>query len=103
MANRKFTKYPVMAATSDRAYLVTFGYDHGGPESGPRISTGTDIVYAKSEEEACRIWEEENVRYGDGYAGCSASLASAEEIQQYEDDIREAEAEYEWLRSRGWI
>ena len=73
------------------AWAVTYGWDEGGPESGPIWKTDTDVIYARSADEACRIWEAEFADQFDIYEGCSARPATAEEIQQ--DKIKGKEFE----------
>lgn len=72
------------ATDKEIAWAVTYGWDEGGSESGPIWKSDTDIVYAKSAEEACRLWEAEFADQFDIYEGCSARPATAEDIQQYE-------------------
>ena len=70
------------------AYLVTFGWDDGGPESGPIWGCGTDIVYAESEDDACAKWEAAHAGQFDIYEGCSAREATPEEVA-YDNMVQE--------------
>lgn len=69
---------------TETAWVVTYGWDEGGSESGPIWKSDTAIVYARSADEACKIWEAEFADQFDIYEGCSARPATAEDIQQYE-------------------
>lgn len=62
------------------AYLVTFGWDDGGPESGPIWRCGTNVVYAESADDACAKWEASYAGQFDAYEGCSAREATPEEV-----------------------
>lgn len=69
-------------------YLVTMGFDVGGPESGPIMRTGYEMVEANSEEEANHYVEEE---YKDDicFCGCSSKLATQEEIDEWNKQMAE--------------
>lgn len=78
------------------AYAVTFGWDDGGPESGPIWRCGTDVIYAESADEACAKWEAAYAGQFDIYEGCSAREATPEEVaydnmmqefENWEDDL----------------
>lgn len=79
----------------EKPYVVSFGYDIGGPESGPIIRSGSDIVYATSEQEACDKWEKECADF-EGYCGCMAHEATSKEIEEIEADRAEAEERMNW-------
>lgn len=91
--------------SSEIPYLVTFGWDQGGPESGPIWKGDTDIVYAYSEEDACKKWEAENLdqfqsgfgEYG-GYEGCWARPATPEEVEEYSRMMQEYNAAFDEMQ-----
>lgn len=65
-------------------YVVTLGYDMGGPESGPIWQSEEVFVHAYSEAEACKIVEnyyELPTLSPFGYEGCYARLATASDIE----------------------
>lgn len=73
-----------------KPFMVTFGWDTGGPDTGPRISSGHELVYALSKEDACSKWEADNAESfrpgGDLYVyeGCWAKPVTPEEVEEYE-------------------
>lgn len=75
----------------EKAYLVTYGQDSGGPESGPIISKGEYILLAESEEDACKQFEELYSPHISGYEGCWAREATDEEVAEWEDYMNEPE------------
>ena len=96
----------VKAASSLKPYLVTFGWDSGGPESGPIYGKGEDIVYALSEDDACNKWESENLgqfNSGSAYEGCWARIATQEEVDEFEAEMKRLEDEYQYMKEMGWI
>lgn len=88
-------------------YIVTLGYDMGGPESGPIWRAEELFVHAYSEDDACRIVENyydsefglDQLRWF-GYEGCSARLATPSEIDnayaRLAEDRRNIPEGYEW-------
>lgn len=90
-----FASTSIKSSTNgEMPYVVRFGWDSGGPENGPSYGYGEDIVYALSEEDACKKWEAENQeqiegfnssKYG-GYEGCFAHLATEDDIKKFEED-----------------
>lgn len=78
-----------------QVYLITYGYDIGGPEDGPIFRKGEDIFYADSVEDAEKRWGAE---YGDGTEGYWARLATPEEVETWERENKEYN---EWLE--GWL
>lgn len=85
-------------------YLVKIGFDHGGPEDGPILHTTIDMIEASSEKDA---ENQINNKYGygrdDSYCGCSAKLATEDEIFQWECEMTEAKEEYKALVDAGII
>lgn len=69
-----------------KAYIVTFGTDDGGPESGPIIHSGEYLLFADSPSDACRKFEAEFAKDLDGYEGCWARKATEQEIQEWESE-----------------
>lgn len=74
-------------------FIVRFGWDSGGPESGPSYGYGEALIYALSKEDACARWESENVDQIQGlndsgsiYEGCFAWPASDDEVARFEDE-----------------
>ena len=78
-------------ASSEIAWIVTYGNDTGDAESGPRINSGEYLIYAKSEEEACKKFEDEYSGDIYGYEGCWARRATQEEIDDYYAYMNEPE------------
>ena len=93
----------IQASSHDKAYVVTFGWDEGGPESGPIWKSGEDIVYAPSEQDACRIWEEENISDITNYEGCWARLAKLDEIEDYKKEMARQEEIDKWIEENGYF
>ena len=75
----------------DVAWIVTFGQDRGGPESGPIIDSGEYLIYAKSEDEACKKFEDEYAYDLYGYEGCWARKATAKEVREWEEYMNMSE------------
>lgn len=72
-------------ASSETAWIVTFGQDAGDAERGPIISSGEYLIYAISEDEACRKFEDEYAYDLNGYEGCWARKATPEDIAEWEE------------------
>ena len=69
-------------------YSIRFGWDEGGPESGPIFRGATDVVFADTASEAKEMWENhmgESLRSLEGWS--EPYLSSREEIEQMEEDI----------------
>lgn len=71
------------------AYIVTFGTDSGGPESGPIIHSGEYLLFADSPSDACSKFEAEFANDLDGYEGCWARKATEQEIQEWQSEDSE--------------
>lgn len=71
-------------SSAEIAWMVTYGWDEGGPESGPICGSDRWLIYAKSEEEACRKFEKEYANDIFGYEGCWAEPATPEDIAEWE-------------------
>lgn len=71
-------------SSAEIAYMVTYGWDEGGPESGPIWGSDRWLIYARSEEEACRKFEDEIAGNISGYEGCWAEPATPEDIAEWE-------------------
>lgn len=95
----------VESSQSERPYVVTFGWDEGGPESGPIWRSGTDIVYAISKEDACNKWESEYIdQFSDcAYEGCWAREATDADVSKYEAEMKQLDDEYNWMKEQGFI
>ena len=78
-------------SSEEIAWIVTFGQDSGNAESGPIISSGEYLIYAISEDEACRKFEDEYSYDLDGYEGCWARRATQKEIDEWYSYMNEPE------------
>lgn len=78
-------------ASEETAWIVTFGQDAGDAESGPIIYSGEYLIYAVSEDEACRKFEDEYAYDLDGYEGCWARRATQKEIDEWYAYMNEPE------------
>lgn len=78
-------------ASEETAWIVTFGQDGGNAESGPIIYSGEYLIYAISEDEACRKFEDEYAYDLDGYEGCWARRATQKEIDEWYSYMNEPE------------
>lgn len=73
---------------NDIAWFVTMGWDEGNMEDGPCWRVGYEIAYAKTKEEA----EAKVFKANPNLEGCSAELATPEQIKELEDYLKEWEA-----------
>lgn len=78
-------------SSAETAWMVTFGQDTGNAETGPRISRGEYLIYAVSEDDACRKFEEEYAYDLEGYEGCWARRATQKEIDEWYSYMNEPE------------
>lgn len=92
-ANYTGVKSSVEASGKLRPFIVTWGYDAGGPESGPKWGKGEEIQYGTSEEDACRRWEEDNHSWCNspysGYEGCWAKETTEEIAEEMNRKMHE--------------
>ena len=91
------TNYADDAKPGDIAWYVSFGWDAGGPEDGPRIRGDYDIIYAPTKEEAEAFVDENYGTQFSQYEGCVAHKATEAELRKYEEDMREADEMYKWM------
>lgn len=88
-------------ATKDtrQYYVVRFGWDEGGPESGPIIKSDEVVIKARSKQDA----EAKVLSKMRGLDGASAHLASQQEIDDFVEYIRDANDEYDAMVEAGLI
>lgn len=89
------------ASKADRRfYNVHFGWDEGGPESGPIFKSENVIVKARNEKDA-----ENRVRnrFNGGLEGCWAELATQADIDEFVEEMKKSEEEYRSLVEAGLI
>lgn len=83
-------------------YYITMGFDSGDAESGPIVHTAIDIIEANSEEDAMSKIEDyykNDITYCGGYA----RLATDEEVNEYEEEMKRAEEEFQYMVKMGFI
>ena len=69
-------------------WSIKFGWDEGGPESGPIFKGATDVVFADTASEAKQMWEEtmgESLKNLDGWS--EPYLSSRDEIEEMEEEL----------------
>lgn len=71
-------------ASAEIAWVVSYSWNEGGPESGPIWGIDRRLIYARSKEEACRKFEKEYADDISGYEGCWARRATPEDIAEWE-------------------
>ena len=81
-------------------YVVHFGWDEGGPESGPIFKSDNIVIKARNEKDAeNRVI---NKLHGE-LDGCWAEPATQQDIDAFVADMEEAEDEYQNLVDVGLI